>query len=341
VESSLYRRLTFALSLGAALLILFVASGQAQTVSGMVRERAPLADVAVQAELDGRSLATTTTDAAGRFSFGLGTGVRSTSDVLISFTKSGFRQENRALIVSTATARPLDIVLLPLTGEGAITEAEKKVLDPRRTREGTGPLMFVPYALPAGTTAGSVADLNQRLRNQLQRLILTHVGTALPDADTRGVSLAQLDVTVAADLERLRTYGEYINALAVVSGLGILEGGGTEPTVELASSFVIIPRMQRFEPPVLTIVDVVPASQIGRAVLDQRMSKDWGRATLIALAIRDIKAALPLEAGQRRIALKRVQGYLTTELGSIGAAEVASSRRLQQLLAQVKEELAR
>lgn len=330
------RRLSLALLLCAALVPF---SAPAQTVSGTVRGGAPLSSVAVQVELDGRPLTDVSTDAAGRFSFQFAAATRSTSDVLVSFVKSGFRQASRSLSVGAATARPLDIVLLPLTGEGAIPEDVKKVLDPRRTPEGTGPLMFVPYVLPAGAATGTAAELNLRLRTQLQRLILTHVQSVLPDADTRDVSLTELDVTAAADLERLRTYGEYVNALAMVSGLGIGEGSGTAQTVELASSFVIIPRTQKFEPPVLTIVDIVPASSIGRMSLDQRMSKEWGRATVIALVVRDLKAAQSLAPAERRAALKRVQRYLIDERATVGANEAVSARKLQQLLDQVNEEL--
>lgn len=328
-----------ALLAGAMLCLPPPGAAQAQSVEGVVREQSPLAGVAVQAELDGRALAGVSTDSAGRFSLPLGTGARATSDLLLSFTKKGFRQENRSLTVGAATAKPLDVVLLPLAGAGAITDADRKLLDPHRTLAGIGPLMFVPYTLTGGALAGNADELNLRLRAQLQRLILTHVQTALPDADTRAISLTPLNVTAATDLERLRTFGEYVNALAVISGLGIGEGSGGAQKFEFSSNFVIIPRTNTFEPPVLTIVDIVPAASVGRVSLDQHMSREWGRATVIALAVRDLKAAQSLSPPARQNALKQVRRYLIAERANVGANEAVSARKLQQLLDQVNQDL--
>jgi hypothetical protein len=196
--------------------------------------------------------------------------------------------------------------------------------------------MFVPYRLPADATLGAAGDLNERLRMQLQRLILTHVQLSVSDADTRDIALAQINVE-AADLERLRTYGEFVNALAMVSGLGIADGGAQ--TIELASSFVIIPRAPQFEPPVLTIVDTVPAASIGRAALDQRMSKEWGRATVIALAVRNLKDAQRLDGAQKRAVLQKSERFLVAELSDVGANDQLSARKLQQLLDLVRREV--
>lgn len=328
-----------ALLSGLALSLPLPGAAQEQTVSGVVRERAPLAGVTVQAELDGRALASSSTDNNGEFSIQLGTSATAASDLVLSFTKTGLRQENRFLKVGAATMKPLDIVLLPLSGTGVPSEADRKLLDPRRTTVGTGPLMFVPYVFVADTAPSNTDELNLRLRVQIQRLIQTHVQTALTDADARSVSLTPLNVTAAEDLERLQTFGEYVNALAVVSGLGIGEGSGAAQKFELSSSFVIIPRTNTIEPPVLTIVDVVPAASLGKASLDQSISKEWGRATIIALALRDLKAAEPLSPTARRDVLKRVQRYLIAERANVGAKEHVAAAKLQELVDMVNKEL--
>jgi hypothetical protein len=308
----------------------------AQTVSGVVRAADSLRDVSIQVEVNGRHLATVGTNAEGRFAFSLAPGTDPSSDVLMSFSKAGFAPATRLASVRDAAARPLEIELLPRTGQGAISEEVRKILEPAVTRVGTGPLMFVPYRLPADATLGAAGDLNERLRMQLQRLILTHVQLSVSDADTRDIALAQINVE-AADLERLRTYGEFVNALAMVSGLGIADGGAQ--TIELASSFVIIPRAPQFEPPVLTIVDTVPAASIGRAALDQRMSKEWGRATVIALAVRNLKDAQRLDGAQKRAVLQKSERFLVAELSDVGANDQLSARKLQQLLDLVRREV--
>lgn len=323
--------------LAAALLSpLLALPAHGQTISGVVRAAEPLRDVSMLVEVDGRRLTTISTDAEGRFSFSLAPGTGPSSDVLISLSKTGFAPATRLVSARDAAAHSLEIELLPRTGQGAISEEERKILEPAVTHVGTGPLIFVPYRLPADATLGTIGDLNQRLHTQLQRLILTHVQLSVPDADTRDIALAQINVE-APNLERLRTYGEFLNALAMVSGLGIAEGGAQ--TIELASSFVIIPRAPQFEPPVLTIVDTVPAASIGRAALDQRMSKEWGRAAVIALAVRDLKNAQGLSAAQKRDALRKTERFLVAELSDVGVNDQLSARKLQQLLEQVRREL--
>jgi hypothetical protein len=306
----------------------------AQTISGVVRAAEPLRDVSVLVEVDGRHLTTVSTGVEGTFSFALAAGTRPSSDLLVSLSKAGFTPATRLMSARDAAARPLEIELLPRTGQGAISAEVKKILEPLVTRVGTGPLMFVPYSLPADGTSGRAGDLNTRLRTQLQRLILTHVQLSVPDADTRDIALTQLDVE-AGDLERLRTYGEFVNALAIVSGLGITDSG----MIELASSFVVIPRAPQFEPPVLTIVDTVPAARIGRVTLDQRMSREWGRATVIALAVRDLKDAQGLSGAKKRAVLQKAERVLVAELSDVGADDQLSARKLQQLLEQVRREL--
>lgn len=325
------RRLAAAL-LGALLAL----PAHAQTVRGVVRAAEPLREVSIQVEVNGRHLATLATTTAGEFSFALAPGTAPSSDVLMSFAKAGFAPATRLASARDAAARPLEIELLPRTGQGAISDDVRKILEPAVTRVGTGPLVFVPYRLPAAAALGAAGELNERLRTQLQRLILTHVQLSVTDADTRDVALAQINVE-AGDLERLRTYGEFVNALAVVSGLGIADSGAQ--TIELASSFVIIPRATQFEPPVLTIVDTLPAASIGRAALDQRMSREWGRATVIALAVRNLKDAQGLGGEQKRAVLQKTERFLVAELSDVGANDQLSARKLQQLLEQVRREL--
>jgi hypothetical protein len=308
----------------------------AQSIAGAVRADAPLQDVVVKVEVNGRALTSVKTDASGRFSFVLAGGTPESSDVLMSFDKPGFVPATRLDSARNAAARAIEIVLLPRTGAGALSDDVRKALEPAVTKSGTGPLTFVPYTLPANAPAGTASELNQRLRQQLQRLILTHVQLSVPDADTRAIALAQLNVE-AADLERLRTYGEFVNALAVVGGMGIADASAG--TIELSSSFVVIPRAQQFEPPVLTIVDTVPTASIGRVALDQRMSKEWGRATVIALGVRDLKLAQSMPPPQKRSLLQRTEQFLTAELADVGANDPVSARKLQQLLEQVRREL--
>lgn len=325
------------IALAALVAVAALAAVNAQTLSGTVVSRGvPLADVAVTAEADGRRLASVTTDAQGRFAIDVATS--KARDFLLEFSRAGFRRDVKVLDRSTLS-RPLQVVLLPASGPGAISPEDEQKLKALVTPAGTGPLMFVPYSLPAGTDAATASALNERLRLQLQRLIITHVQAPSVVADSRGVSLTPLPVAANNDLERLRAVGEFVNALAVVSGIGIDDAA--TPTIELASSYVIIPRGDLFEPPVLNIVDTVPAQQIGRVALDQKMSRMWGRATVLALAARDLREAKSLPVAARKIELARVKRYLVAERADVGARDELGEAKLKELIDVVSRELGR
>jgi len=171
---------------------------------------------------------------------------------------------------------------------------------------------------------------------QLQRLIGTRLQAVLPDAAEAQVVLKPIPFTMAADLERLRTFGEYVNALGVVSGLGISDHGPAGETYELSSIFMIIPHSSQFEPPELWINDApMPAASIGRASLDAKLSKDWGRAAIVALATRDLRNAESLQVAERAEALRKIRRYLIAERADVGGNEGQSAAALQQLIALV------
>jgi hypothetical protein len=308
----------------------------AQNLTGTVMALGkPSADVAVVAEADGRAFGDARTDAKGAFSIPLAP-AGDARDLAVTFSKTGFRGEVRRLDRSAA-GRPLQVKLLAATGVSAISPQDEQRLRPLVSPAGSGPLMFVPYALPggSGSAGGSqAAAANQRLRVQLQRLILTHVQSTVGSAN---VSITELPVDANNDIARLQAIGEFVNALGVVSGIGLDDGTGQ--SMEIASSFVIIPRPQLFEPPVLNIVDTVPARKLGLPTLDQSMSRMWGRATVLALAARDLKAAEALKGDSRRTELQRVRRYLVAERSTVGPRDEIGTARLNELIERVTREV--
>ena len=331
--SWLNSRHPFARLLWAALLWAAVAPpGAAQDLAGIVTAAGkPLAGVAVTAEADGRSIGNTLTNAQGQFAIPL-TSAAGARDFAVNFTRAGFRSEVRRLD-RAAAARPLQISLLAATGPGAISPQDETRLRPLISPAGVGPLMFVPYDLQGGD-AGQIAATNQRLRQQLQRLIITHVQTT---TGASGVSITPLPVDANNDLTRLQAIGEFVNALGVVSGMGLDDGSGQ--SIELSSSFVIIPRATLFEPPVLNIVDTVPVRKLGLSSLDQSFSRMWGRATVLALAARDLKGAEVLSGDTRRNELRRVRGYLVAERSNVGPGDPIGTTRLNELIERVTREV--
>ncbi|MCU0923770.1 MAG: carboxypeptidase-like regulatory domain-containing protein [Burkholderiaceae bacterium] len=307
----------------------------AQSLTGTVTDAGkPLADVAVVAEADGRGFGTARTDAQGQFAIPLSP-AGNARDFAVTFSKTGFRGEVRRLDRSAA-GRPLQVGLLAATGLSAISAQDQEKLLPLKTLDGTGPLMFVPYALPGDGSGGqATAAANQRLRLQLQRLIVTHVQGTVGSA---GVSITALPVDANNDIARLQAIGHFVNALGVVSGMGLDDGSGQ--SMELSSSFVIIPRAKLFEPPVLNIIDTVPARKLGLSALDQSFSRMWGRATVLALAARDLKVAEEISGVEaRRAELKRVRAYLVAERSTVGPSDAIGTARLNDLIDRVTREL--
>ena len=328
-------RLNLRLGAGRLLAVSFLWSAllpslAAQSLTGTVTAAdKPLADVAVVAEADGRGFGNARTDAQGQFAIPLAP-AGSARDFAVTFGKTGFRSEVRRLDRSAAS-RPLQVKLLAATGPGAVSPQDEEKLRALITPAGTGPLMFVPYTLPGG---GQAVAANQSLRLQLERLIMTHVQSTVGGA---GVSMTALPLDANNDIARLQAIGEFVNALGVVSGMGLDDGSGQ--SLELSSSFVIIPRAKLFEPPVLNIIDTVPARRLGLSALDQSFSRMWGRATVFALAARDLKAAEALGDEARRAELKRVRAYLVAERGAVGPSDAIGTARLNELIDRVSREV--
>lgn len=305
-------------------------AARAQTVVGVVHATSPLQGVSVQAELEGHSLPQVSTGADGHFSLPL-TGAKPSSDLRLSFIKDGFRLQTIQGSVAGASAKALDILLEPLTGQGAISSAERALWDPQRTAAGNGPLMFVPYSM--GPDAAQAADLNSRLQFQLQRLIVTRLQSVLPPEKESQVALKPVTFNLA-DEDRLRTFGEYVNALGVVSGRGIGDSSAAGATIEFSSMFLFIPHSSQYEPPGIWYINEapVPTASVGRVSLDAKLSKDWGRAVIIALATRDLKNAEALPQAERAAALRKIRSYLIAERADVGSNEMQSAAALKQLI---------
>ena len=314
----------------------------AQALSGtVVAGGSGRGDVSVVAEADGRPVAQLKTEPDGRFKVDFSPHPKA-RDFTVTFSLAGFRKDVRLLDRSTLD-RPLQVTLVPTTGPAAIPPEDEQKLKSLVTSVGTGPLLFVPYNLPAGAGQPDAASLNERLRVQLQRLIVTHVQIAATSTEARDISLTKASVDAGNDLARLRAVGQFVNALAVVSGIGFGVGDGVSAPkeIELASTFVIIPQGEWFDPPLLSIVDTVPSDQVGRAALDQKMSRMWGRATILALASRDLKGVQALKGPERKTQLQKIQRYLIAERANVGAADELGAAKLKELVEIVSRELGR
>ena len=324
-----------------ALLACCTAGALAQIVKGTVRGGATtVAGVLIRVEVDGARRDAGTTDAGGRFTIDLKSvfnrSIAPGADLALQFSFSGFTTEARLMRVSDATARSIEVALTPLTGSTVLSPADLQKLAPFVTPVGTGPLMLVPYDLPADGLNIPATRLNEKLRFNIERLIVTHAQSALGSGAT-GLALKLLPLEGPHDIEQLRAYGVHLKALAVVSGNGERTAGNNE--VVVTSNYVIIPHTDSFQPPTVFVDDRIAADQLGSPELHKHLSRLWGRVTLLAMAVRDLNAAPPPSSPERSNALKRVRGYLITERASAGPGSSQFLPEINVLIAQIDKEL--
>jgi hypothetical protein len=320
---------------------LTTAAVAAPLVSGAVTARngAPLPDVKVQAEI--RTVRTATpTDAGGQFRFDAGTvfpasEVRDATRLMVMFSKPGYRPLNRMLTLTPGQSPPpVTVQLDPESGGAALAPAEEQVLKQYAAAPGSAPLFLVPYALE-GVDPSKVNDV---LRANLERVIVTHLQAAAVTG-TGTVGLKLLPVTAPAnDIDRLRTYGTYLNALAMITGYGKVEGGGGTQTLGVSSVFLVIPQSDPVTAPVLYVDDDVPADRVTSPRLYQHLSKVWGRSTVLAIGVSEFGKA---KASRDKEALRRIRKYLQAERASAGPGDEALVSQIAALIDAVDKELAR
>lgn len=313
----------------------FACAAVAQAITGVVRHgAAPLPGVLVQVEVDGRRLSAGNTGTDGSFSIDLrtlfGRAILPAADLLVHVSLASYASEARLGHVREFAAKPLQIAMRPLTGDSVLSQAERDRLAAFVSVGRIGPLMLVPYDLPQ-----SDPTLNERLRDSIERLIVTHVQTVL-GGGADGLALRLLPFEGQRDIARLRDVGTHVNALGVVSGSGEPAGGNV---FAVTSTFVIIPKTSSFQPPTVFVDDQIAADKLTRSELHKQLSRLWGRVAVLAVAVRDLNAAPPAPSPDRAQALRRVRAYLAEERASAGPGNNQFLAEINTLIAQIDREV--
>jgi hypothetical protein len=316
----------------------------APVVSGKVSARngTPLADVQVQVEI--RSMRSAArTDAQGSFRFDAATlfsaaELGDASGLMLRFSKPGFEPANKMVRLASAQAPgPVTIQLDPTGGSAALAAAERQTLDQYAAAPGSAPLFLVPYSL-AGISTVDPKKVNEMLRANLERVIVTHLQASAAGTGAR-VSLKLLPVEQMGDIDRLRAYGNYLNALGVITGYGAVEpASGRAGTLGVSSTFLIVPRADTVGAPVLYVDDDMPADRVASPRLYKHLSKLWGRSTVLALGVSEFGKA---KASGDKQTLRRIRAYLQSERAGAGPGDEALVSQLNGLIAAVDQELAK
>lgn len=307
-----------------------------RVVSGA--DGAPVAAVKVAAELRGVNRDAGTTDAEGRFRIDpsslFGVQRRIGEPFMLFFSKSGFLTVSRQLQIG-ATPTEIRATLTP-ESEAVLEPAERERLD-RLVRGGArGPLFLVPYDLPAEAANLSAAASTERLRANLERAIVTHVQSNSLISTGGAVGLSLLPLDAVKDVARLKSYGAHLKALAVITGFGALEDSGGRKQIVMSSTYVVVPTIASIDSFVIYVDDTLPADQLASPRLQERLSKLWGRTTVLALGMNEFRDA---RAAGDQARLRRVREYLRAERAGAGPGNDQFVTQLNRLIALLDREI--
>jgi hypothetical protein len=221
-------------------------------------------------------------------------------------------------------------------GEAVLEPAERERLD-RLVRGGArGPLFLVPYDLPSEAANLGASASTERLRANLERAIVTHVQSN-PLISTGGaIGLSLLPLNAVKDVARLKSYGTHLKALAVITGFGALEDTGGRKQIVMSSTYVVVPTVAPLDSFVIYVDDTLPADQLASPRLQERLSKLWGRTTVLALGIHEFRDA---KAGGDQTRLRRVRDYLRAERAGAGPGNDQFLAQLNRLIALLDQEI--
>lgn len=322
-------------------LFLVGTAGAAPIVNGKVSARngTPLPDVRVQVEIRGEVRTAAHTDARGDFQFDAAALIplaklRDISGFMLLFSKRGFEPANKLLRLDV----PGSVILQldPSGGSAALPAAEKHTLDQYTAAPGSAPVFLIPYSI-TGAAPADPKMLNEMLRTNMERVIVTHLQASQVGGST-SVSLKLLPVGPLSDIDRMRTYGNYLNALGVITGYGVVEPSGSMPRLGFSSTFLVVPQTDGFRSPVLYVDDDVPVNSVTSPRLYKHLSKLWGRSTVLALGVSEFAKA---KASSDKEALMRIRKYLQAERSGAGPGDETLVSQLSGLIAAVDKELAR
>jgi hypothetical protein len=323
--------------------LLATSAAAAPLIRGTVTARngTPIADVQVQVEIASTATAAPT-DGQGQFQFDAGalfssTELRNAGGVMLKLAKPGFQSVNRLVRLTPGqTPASVSIQLDASAGSAALPAADKQALDQYVAAPGSAPLFLVPYAL-SGIESLDPKSVNEMLRANLERVIVTHVQAVATGGPP--VSLKLLPVQPGGDIDRMRAYGTYLNALGMISGYGAVASHHGGPGVlDVSSTFLVVPQADPLGAAVLYVDDDVPADRVGSPRLYQHLSKLWGRSAVLAMGVSEFGKA---KAGRDKEALKRIRKYLQAERAGAGPSDELLVAQLNTLIGAVERELAK
>ena len=269
--------------------------------------------------------------------------------VTLRFYKEGFDPYPTDSI-QTCDFRPgacrvSSIQLAPSGGSSALTEEERTKLDSVKSTEGST-LFMLPYQVTHPVASETPINM-KTLTDSLQIAISTQIQSLEGDRELarfeplEPVSLMAVPPEIDIDetnVERIKTVGHHLNALAVISGNGeVARTSEASEIINVRSRFVIMPTNGNAARQFLVDDRELPSTLFNSLELAEKLSPQWGHNTVFALCQREFAKA---KQAKDRKALWRIRAYVNAQLHRASGDEKLKVGDLQRLLLRIDEELA-
>lgn len=306
----------------------------------------PVAGVTISLNISGRDVASATeTGTDGRFSVDpaslFSEEELDTWSLAMTFAAQDYgeriqvsRTPVRGQFILTGQTVKLD----PTSGVGALSAELKAQLQALKSSNGKA-LFVVPYSISQEVQDRLPRNFMQILNFNIRRGISTHLQSLELDEIPDDISIQALPVTLdQSNAEKLRIIGAELNALALVGGLGAAgESAGQPPVTQLSSEYIIIPKLNGFNPGTLYIDDRLLGNPLNATTLYKGMDALWGRNTVLAISALETRQGLLLKDPAK---LELARRYLVAERAEIGSDNTLLLRKINKLIAYIDKNIA-
>lgn len=268
--------------------------------------------------------------------------------VTLRFYKEGFEPFPTDSIQTcdfrSGPCRVSAIQLAPSGGSSALTEEERTKLDSVKSTEGST-LFMLPYQVAHPLASKTPVNM-KTLTDCLHIAISTQIQSLEGDRELarfdplEPVSLIAIPPEVDIDgtnVERIKTVGHHVNALAVISGNGeVVRTSEASEIINVRSRFVIMPTNGSAARQFLVDDRELPTAVFNSLELAEKLSPQWGHNTVFALCQREFEKA---KQAKDHKALWRIRAYVSAQLHRASGDEKLKVGDLQRLLQRIDAEL--
>ena len=208
-----------------------------------------------------------------------------------------------------------------------IPEAQREEIEKYVSKKGKTLYLF-PYALANAEESLELNMFAQNLLDNIAASLRTTVQAAPGvDMDVSIQTLSDLNIS-STNFERYYQIGQFLNALAMISGIGELSND--EQKVYLRSNYVTIPAVANLRPGNVTIKDQFPVRLLNSLQLSESLSKYWGHHTALAICVQAFHQAM--KPAKNKAQLKAVEKLIVASRSQLSGDNPLLDDQFKRLL---------